>query len=84
MKKTAFVLGSVLLAAVAVGYEIHHPNLRDAYQACEDGIKHVKEAQAYNKGIEFGGHADRALEAFRHAEQELILGDQYNDAHQKK
>ncbi|MGO8858407.1 MAG: hypothetical protein ACLQO1_22265 [Steroidobacteraceae bacterium] len=84
MKKTAIVLASVLLATVAVSYEIHHPNLKDAYDAAEKGIEHVKHAQEHNKGIEFGGHAEKAIEAFKHAQQELIEGDKYNDMHQKK
>ncbi len=84
MKKTAIVLASVLLATAAVSYEIHHPNLRDAYGAAENAIKHVQEAQAANKGIEFGGHAEKAIDALKHAQQELIEGDKYNDMHHQK
>jgi hypothetical protein len=83
MKKAAIVFGSMLLATAAVSYDIHHPNLRDAYQAAENAIGHVREAQAANKGIEFGGHAERAVDAFKHAEEELIAGDKYNDMHHK-
>jgi predicted translin family RNA/ssDNA-binding protein len=81
MRKTAVVLASVLLATAAASYEIHHPNLRDAYQAAEVAIKHVEEAQAANKGVEFGGHADKAINALQHAQQELVEGDKFNDAH---
>ncbi len=81
MRKTAIAALSVLLATAAIAYEIHHPNLRDAYGATENAIKHVQEAQANNKGIEFGGHAEKAIDALKHAQQELIEGDKYNDMH---
>jgi hypothetical protein len=84
MHKIAIASLTVFLAAAAISYEIHHPNLRDAYQAAETAIKHVQEAQAANKGIEFGGHAEKAIEHFKQAQQELIEGDKYNDMHQRK
>jgi hypothetical protein len=83
MKKIVIVLSVALASSIAWGYEIHHPNLRDAYGAAESAIQHIKEAQALNKGVEFGGHADNAIEALKHAEQELVAGDQFNDAHHK-
>jgi len=84
MKKTAIAALSVLLVTAAVAYDIHHPNLRAAYAAAESSMKHIQDAQAANKGIEFGGHADKALDALKLAQQELIEGDKYNDMHQKK
>lgn len=81
MKKTAIVLVSALIATAAVSYEIHHPNLRDAFGDSENAIKHVQMAQAANKGIEFGGHAEKAIEHFRMAQQELVEGDKFNDSH---
>ncbi len=81
MKNTAIAALAVLLASAAIAYEIHHPNLRDAYAATENAIKHVQEAQEKNKGIEFGGHAEKAIDALKHAQQELIEGDKYNDMH---
>ena len=81
MRKIAFVLGSILLATAAVSYDIHHPNLRDAYQSAAVAIAHIHEAQALNKGVEFGGHADKALVALQQAQEELIEGDKYNDSH---
>jgi len=84
MKMNAIAALSVLLATAAIAYQIHHPNLASAYESADAAIKHVQDAQAANKGIEFGGHADRAIEAFRQAQQELIEADKYNDAHQKK
>jgi hypothetical protein len=76
-------LSAVLVTTIAVGYEIHHPNLRDAYGATENAIHHIQEAQANNKGLEFGGHAEKAIDALRHAQQELVEGDKWNDAHHK-
>lgn len=84
MKKFAIVsLSAVLVTTIAVSYEIHHPNLRDAYGAAENAIHHIQDAQAANKGLEFGGHAEKALDALKHAQQELIEGDKWNDAHRK-
>jgi hypothetical protein len=76
-------LGAILVTTVAVAYEIHHPNLRDAYAATENAIHHIQAAQAANKGVEFGGHADNALAALKHAQDEIIQGDKWNDAHHK-
>lgn len=76
-------LAAVLLAGIAVGYELHHPNLRDAYGATENAIHHIEQAQADNKGIEFGGHAGKAIDALRHAQQEITEADKWNEAHRK-
>ena len=62
---------------------VHHPNLRDAFGATENAIHHIQAAQANNKGLEFGGHAEKAIDALRHAQQELVEGDKWNDAHHK-
>jgi len=76
---------SILTATFAyAAYNITHPNLKDAYNLAEQAIRHIQEAQQSNKGIEFGGHADNAIEFFKKAQSELIEGDKYNDAHQKK
>jgi hypothetical protein len=77
------VIGSiaVLAATAAVAFEIHHPNLRDAMAATESAIHHIGLAQANNKGIEFGGHAEKALDLLKHAQQEIVEGDKYNDMH---
>jgi hypothetical protein len=84
MKKIVIAaLSVVFVTSIAVGYEIHHPNLKSAYADAENAIQHIHSAQAANKGVEFGGHADLALEALKHVEQELIEGDKYNDAHHK-
>jgi hypothetical protein len=83
MKKIVIASLAVLVTTMALAYEIHHPNLRDAFGATENAIHHIQEAQAANKGVEFGGHAEKALEALRHAEQELIAADQWNDAHHR-
>ena len=74
-------LAAALVTTVAFAYEIHHPNLKDAYEAADIAIKHVHEAQANNKGVEFGGHAEKAVDALEHAKRELIEADKWNDAH---
>ncbi|MBV8340984.1 MAG: hypothetical protein JO173_01260 [Gammaproteobacteria bacterium] len=85
MKKVLLAsLLSLAVAAVAYAYDITHPNLRDAYAAAEQAIHHIQRAQQANQGVEFGGHAEKAIEHFRAAQAELVEGDKYNDSHRKK
>jgi peptidoglycan hydrolase CwlO-like protein len=82
MKKLVIAsLAAVLVTTVAFAYETRHPNLRDAMGASENAIHHIQAAQANNQGIEFGGHAEKAIEALRHAQQEIMEADKWNDAH---
>jgi hypothetical protein len=83
--KRLFLLGSLsaLVATAAFAYDISHPNLRDAYGAAGQAIRHIQEAQQANKGIEFGGHAEKALDLLKQAQAELVEGDKYNNAHRK-
>lgn len=84
MKKIVIAsLGTVLVTTVALAYEVHHPNLRDAYGSTETAIHHIQEAQAAN-GDQFGGHAQKALMALQRAEQEMIAADKWNDMHHHK
>ena len=84
MKKIVIAsLCALLVTTIAVAYDIHHPNLRDAYAAADTAIRHIQEAQGANKGLEFGGHANKAIAALQHAQQELIQADQWNDAHHR-
>lgn len=77
---------STVIATVAYAYTITHPNLKSAYDSAGQAIQHIKEAQQYsgNKATEFGGHAEKAESLLTQAQQELVEGDKYNDAHQKK
>jgi hypothetical protein len=86
MKHTILAGSAAILMATAAyaAYNISHPNLKDAYGAAQQAIQHIQEAQQANKGIEFGGHADTAIDYLKKAQNELIEGDKYNDAHQKK
>lgn len=74
-------LGAILVTTVAFAYEVHHPNLRDAYGAVDAAVHHIQEAQASNRGMEFGGHAQKALVDLQRAEQEIVAADRWNDAH---
>jgi hypothetical protein len=76
-------LSAMLVTTVALAYEIHHPNLRDADRDAQSAINHIIDAQKGNKGIEFGGHAEKAIELLKHAQEEIMQGDQYNDAHHR-
>ncbi len=77
---------AILTATAAYGYNITHPNLKDAYGEAEQAIKHVQEAQkeAGPTGVEFGQHANKAIELLQQAENELVESDRWNNAHQKK
>lgn len=84
MKKILIALiSAAFVTTVAVAYEIHHPNLRDAYHEAENAIHHIEDAQKNNKGIEFGGHAEKAIDALKHARDEIVEADKWNDAHHK-
>ena len=83
MKK--IVIGSltaILVTTVAFAYEVHHPNLRDAYGATQSAIQHIREAQTANRHG-FGGHGQKALQALQMAEQEIVEADRWNDAHHR-
>jgi len=84
MKKTNIALFSALIATAAFGFEFHHPNLRDANKAAETAIAHIQEAQAANKGVEFGGHAEKAIELLKQTQQELMEAEKYVDMHAKR
>ncbi len=83
MKKTSIALLAVLVTTAAFAFEFHHPNLRDANDAAENAVKHIQEAQAANKGVEFGGHAEKAIDLLRHAQRELAEAERFNDEHHK-
>jgi hydroxymethylpyrimidine/phosphomethylpyrimidine kinase len=75
---------SILIGAVAYSYDITHPNLKEAHGLAEQAIRHVQEAQQAAKTVDFGGHAEKAIDLFKKAQEELIEADKYNDAHQKR
>ncbi len=75
----------IAIATVAYAYSITHPGLKEAYDSAAQAIQHIQAAQQYNKGtVEFGGHENNAIEFLKKAQNELVEGDKYNDAHQKK
>jgi len=84
--KLAVFLSSVIFAgSVLAEQPIKHPNLKDAYQACINSIKHIQLAQKNNdnNGV-FGGHAGNAEQLLQQAKREIELADEYRDAHEKK
>jgi hypothetical protein len=74
---------AALVSTVALAYEIHHPNLREAHRAAEMAIHHIQNAQRANQGVEFGGHAKKAIDLLRRAQEELAEADKWNDAHHR-
>jgi hydroxymethylpyrimidine/phosphomethylpyrimidine kinase len=84
MKKALLILSlSALVAAVAYAYDIVHPNLKEAHGLAEQAIHHIQRAQQANAGVEFGGHAEKAIDLLRQAQAEIVEGDKYNEAHKK-
>lgn len=83
MKIIIASLASALVTTVALSYDFHHPNLRDASNDVVNAIHHLEQAQALNKGVEFGGHVEKAMNSLRYAQEELAEGDKYNDAHHR-
>jgi len=75
---------SIVAATVAFSYNITHPNLKDAHALAGQAIQHIRDAQQANKGVEFGGHGDKAIQLLEQAQAELVEADKYNDAHQHK
>jgi hypothetical protein len=86
MKKLVLVSSlSVLVATFAYAYNITHPDLKQAFASAEQAIKQVEQAQQQEaKGVNFGGHANKAISLLQQAQKELNEADQYNDSHQKK
>jgi hypothetical protein len=83
MNKVVIASVSLFVTTLALAYEIRHPNLRDAHAATENAIHHVEAAQATNKRIGFGGHAEKAVDALRLAQQELAEADKWNLEHSR-
>ncbi len=81
--KLVVLLSSLIFAGSAFADpDIHHPNLKDAYRACNESIRHIDIAQANNQGHgEFGGHAERAKELLAKAKREIEEADHFRDAH---
>jgi hypothetical protein len=75
---------SVLLASVSYSADIRHPNLKEANSMAEQAIHHIQSAQQANKAVEFGGHAEKAIDHLKQAQAELVEADQWNEAHSKK
>lgn len=83
MKKQAIALMSAAVAVttVALAWEMHHPNLRDAEQETDNAIHHVQDAQKDNRKVEFGGHAEKAIDFLRQAHEEIVAADKWNVEH---
>jgi hypothetical protein len=77
---------SILTATVAFSYTITHPDLKNAHDLAEQAIKQVEGAQQKEAtgGVNFGGHANKAIDLFTQAQKELVAADEFNDSHQKK
>lgn len=77
---TAFLGGvaaTVTLTACASAFALSHPNFQNAEQALQVAINHIQGAQQVN-GPTFGGHAGRAIELIRQAEDEVAIADEYH------
>ena len=81
MNKFVVVVGGLAVSTVALALEFRHPKLKDAYEATSTAIRHIQAAQAANKGVEFGGHAQKAIELIQSAQRELEQAEIYRDSH---
>lgn len=85
--KLAVFLSSAIFAgsAFADGRDIAHPNLRDAYQKCNQAIGHLDNAYQHNENRgAFGGHAERAKELLQQAKHEIEEADEFRNAHMRR
>lgn len=81
MKKTIIAsLAGALVTTIALGYEIQQSALKDANASIADAIHHIEDARGGTAG-KFGGHAAKALDDLKHAQQELIEGDKWASTH---
>jgi hypothetical protein len=77
---TAFIGGvaaTAMLTACASAFALSHPNFQNAEQALQAAINHIQGAQQVN-GPTFGGHAGRAIELIRQAQDEIAIADEYH------
>ncbi|WP_077002356.1 hypothetical protein [Variovorax sp. KK3] len=77
---TAFFSGvaaTALLTACATSFALSHPNFENAEQALQVAINHIRGAQQVN-GPTFGGHAGRAIDLIRQAQDEISIADEYH------
>lgn len=77
---TAFISGvaaTITLTACASALALSHPNFENAEQALQVAIGHIRGAQQVN-GPTFGGHAGRAIELIRQAQDEVAIADEYH------
>jgi hypothetical protein len=76
----AFALGALCVAslsACAASFALSHPNFQQAENALQAAINHIRSAQNVN-GPTFGGHAGRALELIRQAQDEVSIADEFH------
>ena len=83
LKLAVFLSAAIFAGCVSADASmITHPNLKDAYQKCNEAIGHIDHAQDNNKGEgEFGGHAAKAKELLQQAKHEIELADEYRNDH---
>jgi starvation-inducible outer membrane lipoprotein len=82
LKLAVFLSSAIFAGCVSADQAITHPNLRDAYQACNNSIRHIQQAHENNNnnGV-FGGHAVKAEELLQQAKHEIELADEYRNDH---
>ncbi len=73
----AGVVTTVLLTGCAASYALSHPNFDNAERALQAAINHIQGAVQVN-GPTFGGHAARAIELIRQAQEEVAISDEYH------
>ncbi|MBI1424463.1 MAG: hypothetical protein GC149_13545 [Gammaproteobacteria bacterium] len=83
LKMTALLSAVLFTGSVYAGARgITHPNLRAAYQDCNQAMRHIDRAYAHNANHgAFGGHAARAKQLLAEARHELEAADAFRNMH---
>jgi len=85
LKLVVFLSAAIFAGCVSADASmITHPNLKDAYQKCNEAIRHIDSAQENknNQGEgEFGGHAAKAKELLQQAKRQIEEADEYRNSH---
>jgi len=85
LKLAVFLSSAIFAGSVFADAHITHPNMRDAYQECNQAIRHIDSAYQHNENHgAFGGHAAKAKELLQQAKREIEMGDEFRNAHRRR
>lgn len=84
--KLAIFLSSVIFAdSVFADASFKHPNLKEAYEHCDEAMHYINRAYENNKDhAAFGGHASKALQLLQEAKHEIEEAEEFRNDHVRK